>query len=325
MIAMTTRRTLLAAVLPLLLAACGGGGGKDAQGITIGYQKGGVLYVAKARGEVEKRLALKGVAPLKWVEFPSGPPLIEAMRAGAIDLGVVGDTPVAYAQASGSGIRYVAAQSFPSAVTGGLIVPKGSPIRTAADLKGKRLAFTKGSASELSAVIALKKYGLTLKDLTPVYLTPGDAMTAFTNGSIDAWITWDPYRTLAEDRVGAREVEIDRAGLAATVFYIARGKFVEEHPQVLTATLDGLRDEAAWARAHLDEVGRLTAAATRIPAPLQKKMLDRYKGEAFAVNAVTPADIANQQRVVDYLTGAGVLDRKLDAGAIAWTGWKPTT
>ncbi len=319
------RRALLGAALALLLAGCGSGGsgGNTGKGITIGLQKGGVLFVARERGELEKRLAAQGIAPVKWVEFPSGPPLIEAMRAGSVDLGAVGDTPVAYAQTSRSDIVYVATHSFPSAITGGLIVPKGSPIRTAADLKGKRLAFTKGSASELSAVVALKKFGLTLKDVTPVYLAPGDAMTAFSNGSIDAWLTWDPYRTLAQERFGAREVAIDRAGLAATNFYIARGALTRERPQVLTATLDALRDEAAWARAHLDQVVTLASAATRLPPKVQRAMLERYGGDAFAVNPVTPGDIANQQRVLDYLTQAGVLDRKLDAAAVAWTGWKP--
>lgn len=317
------RRTLLGAGLALLLAACGGGSNDASKGITIGVQKGGVIFVAQQRGEVAKRLAEQGIAPVKWVEFPSGPPLIEAMRAGSVDLGAVGDTPVAYAQASGSDIVYVATHSFPSSITGGLIVPKGSPIRTAADLRGKRVAFTKGSASELSAVVALKKVGLTLKDVTPVNLAPGDAMTAFANGSIDAWLTWDPYRALAQERFGAREVPIDRAGLAATNFTIARGALVKERPQDVAATLDALRDEAAWARAHLPEVERLSSAATRLPPAVQHTMLARYGGNAFAINPVSPADIANQQRVSDYLTQAGVLDRKLDAAAAAWTGWKP--
>lgn len=316
------RRGVLAGALALLVAACGGGGDAG-KGITIGVQKGGVLFVAKERGEVAKRLAAQGIAPVRWVEFPSGPPLIEAMRAGSVDLGAVGDTPVAYAQASGSDILFVATHSFPSSITGGLIVPRGSAIRTAADLKGKRLAFTKGSASELSAVVALKQYGLTLKDVTPVYLAPGDAMTAFANGSIDAWLTWDPYRALAEKRFGAREVAIDRAGLAATVFYIARGTVVKERPQVLTATLDALRDEAAWARGHLDQVAKLSSDATRLPPEVQRTMLDRYKGAAFVVNPVSPADIANQQRVLDYLAEAEVIDRKLDAKAVAWSGWTP--
>lgn len=317
------RRSLLAAALGLILTACGGNGSDQAKGVTIGYQKGGLLFVAASRGAVGKALEARGITPVRWVQFPSGPPLIEAMRAGSVDFGVVGDTPIAYAQASGNDLRYVAAHTYPSVVGGGLIVPQGAPIRSADDLKGKRLAFTKGSASELSAVVALKKHGLTLNDLTPVYLTPADAITAFANRSIDAWLTWDPYLTLAKQRFGAREVEIDRAGLRAGEFYIARGAFVRDRPTTLIATLDALRDEAAWARAHRDEVARLTAAATGLPPAVVRKMQERYGDDPFSVNPVTPIDIANQQRVSDYLTEAGILTRKIDANAAAWIGWAP--
>ncbi|MGU3316905.1 aliphatic sulfonate ABC transporter substrate-binding protein [Sphingomonas sp. M6A6_1c] len=317
------RRSFLAAGLCLVLSACGGDRSAQSDGITIGYQKGGLLFVAATRGVIGKTLEAHGIAPVRWVQFPSGPPLIEAMRAGSVDFGVVGDTPIAYAQASGNDLRYVAAHTYPNVVSGGLIVPNGASIRSAADLKGKRLAFTKGSAAELSAVVALKKHGLTLKDLTPVYLTPADAITAFANRSIDAWLTWDPYRTLAERRFGAREVEIDRAGLRASEFYIARGAFVRDRPKALIALLDALRDEAGWASAHRDEVARLAAAATGLSPAVVHQMQDRYGNDAFAVNPITPADIANQQRVSDYLTEAGILTRKIDAKAAAWTGWTP--
>ncbi|WP_288338752.1 aliphatic sulfonate ABC transporter substrate-binding protein [uncultured Sphingomonas sp.] len=317
------RRGVLAGALALLLAACGSGGGGEGKGITIGYQKGGTLLVARSRGVVSERLAKEGLGPVRWVEFPSGPPLVEAMRAGAVNFGHVGDTPVAYAQAAGLDIVYVATHSFPSEVGNALLVPKDSPIRTAADLKGKRLAFTKGSAAEVTAIIALKKVGLTLKDVTPVNLPPGDAVTAFANGAIDAWVTWDPYLTLTQDRVGGRIVPVDRGGLAATNFYIARGAWVKAHPQAVRSLLDALRDEAAWGDAHLDQVTPLFAAATRIPAPLQRRMFDRFTGTPFAVNPVAPAEIANQQRISDILFEAGAIGRKVDARAAAWTGWIP--
>ncbi|WP_051272760.1 aliphatic sulfonate ABC transporter substrate-binding protein [Sphingomonas phyllosphaerae] len=317
-----TRRGWIVAALALLLAGCGGEANKS-DGITIGYQKGGTLLIARLRGVVTKRLESEHLGPVRWVEFPSGPPLIEAMRAGAVDFGHVGDTPVAYAQATGLDIVYVATHSFPAEIGSQLLVPKGSPIRTAADLKGKRLAFVKGSAAEVAAIVALRKYGLTLKDVTPVNLPPGDTMTAFANGAIDAWLTWDPYLTLAEDKIGGRVVPLDRGGLAATNFYIARGAWVKAQPQQVRAVLDALRDEAAWADAHLDQVAPLFAAATRISPPLQRRMLDRFTGTPFAVNPVAPAEIANQQRVSDILFEAGVLTRKVDAQAAAWTGWTP--
>ena len=324
MIAPSTRRGTLALIASaLMLAACGQGSGASDKGITIGYQKGGVLYVAQARGDLAKRLKARGFGPVKWVQFASGPPLIEAMRAGAVDLGAVGDTPLAYAQASGSDIVAVAAHSYPSAITGGLIVPKGSSIRTTADLKGKRLAFTKGSASELSAVIARRSHGLTLKDAQPINLTPGDAMTAFANASIDAWLTWDPYRTLAIHQSGAREVPIERGTLRSTVFFIAPARVTRERTAVLTATLDELQTEAKWAQTHLPEVIAQSAAATRLPPAVVKQMIDRYQGRAFVVDPLTEADVENQQRVLDLLLEGGVLRSALDASKAAWFGWRP--
>lgn len=318
-----TRRLWLAAALALLLGGCGKGKPASDAGVTIGYQKSGILFVAQSRGVLAQRLAAQGIAPVRWVEFPSGPPLVEAMRAGAVDIGAVGDTPVAYAQASGFDIVYVATHRFPADVVTSLIVPTTSSIRSAADLRGKRLAFVKGSASEVAAIIALKQAGLTLKDVKPVYLAPGDAMTAFANGAIDAWLIWDPYLTQAQERIGARVVPIDRAGIAAINFYIARGQWAKRHPRQLVAILDALRDEAAWARGHQDEVVTLLAKATRLPEPVQRRVLAHYGREPFAVNPIAAADIANQQRISDALVRAGVLGRPIDAGSAAWRVWTP--
>ncbi len=107
----------------------------------IGFQKSGILLLARSRGEIGK--ALPGVT-LEWNEFPSGPPMLEALASGAIDLGATGDTPAIFAQAAGAPLRYVAVQP----ITGdgeGILVPASSPIAAVGDLRGKRIAFTKGS------------------------------------------------------------------------------------------------------------------------------------------------------------------------------------
>ena len=315
---LSRRRLLAAAGTALLLAACTRDKGK---GVVIGYQRGGILYLAKSRGEFERRLAARGVTPLKWVEFASGPPLIEAMRSGAIDLGFVGDTPLAYAQASGSPIVYVAAQLLPD-TTGGLIVRRDSPIRDVAGLRGRRLAFTKGSASELSAVIALQAGGLAIADIEPVYLTPADSMAAFISGKVDAWLTWEPYLSLSDARIGTRSIPIDRGGLKSIAYYVAGSSFADQRPDVVTHILDELRIEARWARAHVAETVKITAYATGLPLAVQQKVYDRYGNAIFAVDRISPEVIANQQRVADLLRAAGVVDHPLDARAAAWTRWQ---
>lgn len=324
------RRQILGAIAgaaaALSLAACGAGGKKESAAnasIVFATQKNGVPFLAQERGEFEKRLKARGIGPVKWVEFSSGPPLIEALRAGAVDIGLVGDTPVVYAQASGTDLYYVATQSFPGLVGSGLVVPKASNVQTFADLKGKKVAYTKGSASEYAIALALGRVGLKLSDIQPVNLAPGDAQTALANGSIDAWLTWDPYFTLAQLRGGAREIALPPSDLRSVSLYVASGKFVRDRTDVLKATLDELRTEAEWGNANRDYYTAQVAKATRLPPEVLKGMLGRYKDFLFAVDPVTPADIATQQKVSDYLFDAKVVPVKVDASKAAWSGWTP--
>jgi sulfonate transport system substrate-binding protein len=309
----------------MALAACGRssapGSGHD--GIVFGFQKSGVPFLAKTRGEFEKRMDARGIGPVKWVEFASGPPLIEAMRAGAVDIGLVGDTPVVYAQVAKADLSYVAAQSFPGLVGSGLLVKSDSPARAFVDLKGKRIAFTKGSASEYVLALSLQRSEMTLADIHPVNLAPADAGAALANGAIDAWLTWDPYFTMALLRGGGREIVLPTSQVRTVNLYVAAGAFVRDRPDVLRATLDELRAEAAWGNAHRTFYRDAVAKATRLPPAVLNGMLDRYKVALFEVDPIGPAQIANQQQVSDSLYRSNVIPVKVDAAKAAWTGWIP--
>ena len=172
-----------------------------AKEVRIGYQKTGVLVIARQQGTIEKRFAASGTS-VKWVEFTSGPPLLEAISTGAADFGAVGDSPPIFAQAANANIVYAAASPISNGQ--GILVPPGSSIKSIADLKGRRVGFTKGSSAHNIVVQTLEKAGLTYNDITPVYLTPPDAGPAFANGSIDAWAVWDPYFAIAETKYNAR-------------------------------------------------------------------------------------------------------------------------
>lgn len=171
------RRTLFAGLGAATLAAWSFGAPAQAQAlpaeVRIGFQKGAaILVLARKRQVIETRLKALGVNSVKWVEFQFGPPLLEAMGAGSVDLGAVGDTPPIFAQAGGSNLVYVAAT--PSAQHA-VLVPQDSPIRTLAELKGRRVAFGKGSSAQNVAIKALALGGLTLKDVEATYLSPADA------------------------------------------------------------------------------------------------------------------------------------------------------
>src|SRR5213592_445381 len=225
--------------------------------IRIGYQKTGVLVIVRQRAVLEKRFAAKQIG-IKWIEFTSGPPLLEAMSIGSVDLGAVGDTPPIFAQAANANVLYVAGSRITNGQ--GILVPANSGIRSIADLKGKRVGFTKGSSAHNVVIATLEKAGLTYEDITPVYLTPPDAGPAFANGSIEAWAIWDPYFAIGERRQNGR-VLINAHEVAKTnSFYLANRDFAKNHGAVLQQIIDVTSTTAKWAEQHRDEVAKSLSA-----------------------------------------------------------------
>ena len=200
----TTRRSVLrlavaGAVAPLLGLPLTGSRSVQAQGgeVRIGFQKGSAsLLVLKAEGALEERLRDLGYT-VTWTEFPSGPPLLEALNAGSIDFGSTGAPPPIFAQAAGADLVYALATN-PSPRTQAIIVPADSPIQAPADLAGKKVAVTKGSSANALLVRALQAGGLEWGDAEAVFLLPADAKAAFEGGSVDAWSIWDPYYAAEE-------------------------------------------------------------------------------------------------------------------------------
>ncbi len=129
-----------------------------------------MLVVARQQQLIEKALEPQGIT-VNWVEFQAGPPLLEALNVGSIDFGYTGDSPPIFSQAAGGNLVYVAA--IPSKGIGSaIVVPKDSPIKTLADLKGKTVGFTKGSSAHNVIVAGLEKAGLTYADITPPISRP---------------------------------------------------------------------------------------------------------------------------------------------------------
>src|SRR4051812_8635335 len=111
--------------------------------VRVGYQKYGTFLLLKARGLLETKLEPLGYT-VSWTEFPGGPQLLEALNVGALDFGITGEAPPIFAQAAGAPLVYVAHE--PAApLSEAILVPKGSPITSVAELKGKKVALNKGS------------------------------------------------------------------------------------------------------------------------------------------------------------------------------------
>jgi sulfonate transport system substrate-binding protein len=286
----------------------------DAREIRIGYQKNGVLVIARQQAALEKHFAPQGIA-VKWVEFSSGPPMLEAMNVGSVDYGAVGDSPPVFAQAAGAAIVYAAGQPITNGQ--GILVPANSPIRTIADLKSKRVGFTKGSSAHNVTVQTLEKAGLTYADITPVYLTPPDAGPAFANGSIDAWSIWDPYFAIGELKQSGR-ILVNASEITKTnSFYIANRDFAKTRGAVLQQIIDVTSSTAKWAETHRDEVARALSAVTNIPLDIQTVAANR---SSFAVGPVTDDIVATQQGVADRFFKLGLIPKPV---VVRDAVWKP--
>src|SRR3954454_6621515 len=280
--------------------------------IRIGYQKTGVLVIARQQAVLEKHFSASGIE-VKWVEFSSGPPLLEAMNVGSVDFGAVGDSPPVFAQAAGAAIVYVAGQPITNGQ--GILVPKDSPIRSIAELRGKRIGFTKGSSAHNITVQTLEKAGLTYADITPVYLTPPDAGPAFANGSIDAWAIWDPYFAIGEIRQNGRILVNASEITKSNSFYIANRDFARNHGPLLQQIIDMTTSTAKWAEAHRDEVAKSLSAVTGIPLDIQTIAANR---SAFAVGPITEDIIQTQQGVADRFFKLGLIPKQIAIRDIVW-------
>jgi sulfonate transport system substrate-binding protein len=307
--------TVGAASLPAILSERSHAAAPVPKEFKIGWQKGSaILVLAKHQQVFEKRLKSLGVESVKWVEFQFGPPLLEGLGLGAVDIGAVGDTPPIFAQVAGAKLVYAAATP---ASQNAILVPKDSPIKTVADLKGKRVAFGKGSSSHAVTVRALAHAGLSPKDIQEVYLAPADATAAFNGGRVDAWTVWDPYYAIAEQKYNARVlIDTKAPHLASYSYWLANRTFAETHPAVLSAALDEVGKLVAWAGNHRKEFAEFYAKETNVElAPLQTA----FVRSEYAWGPVTEEHIKSQRELAVAFHDLGIVPKKVDPKEIVWT------
>jgi sulfonate transport system substrate-binding protein len=285
--------------------------------IRIGTQKGGFFPAVKARHTLEDVFKPMGI-DVKWVDFQFGPPLLEAINVGSVDFGYVGDSPPIFAQAAGARIRYAAAVKQNGHMQA-IIVPQDSPIKTLEDLKGKRIAFGKGSSAHNLLVAALEKAGVAWSDITPAPLAPADATAAFVKGSVDAWSIWDPYLALAELKQNARVIVFDKDVHKPNSFYIVGTDFVEKYPALVARLNTVFASEGVWADQHHEEVAAAQADATGVDLDAVRRFVDR------SIYRVVPVDddvIRSQQAVADRFARLGLIPKPINVAEIVWK-WTP--
>jgi len=264
--------------------------------LRIGFQKGASLFVLqKAQGTLEKKLAPLGFG-VKWVEFPAGPQLLEGLNVGAVDVGYVGEAPPIFAQAAGARFVYIGYDpAAPRAEA--ILVTQDSPIRSVAELKGKKIAFNRGSNVNYLLVKQLEKHGLKFSDIQPVYLAPADGRAAFESKKVDAWVIWDPYLAAIEKSVGVRVLADGTPNVVNNYGYYLGGRdFVAKHPQAIQALFEDSVERGAWLKQNLHEAAQIIGPLQGLPVDVAEVALQRYE---FNVQPVTPAVAADQQKIAD--------------------------
>ena len=275
--------------------------------LNVGDQKGtGAEAALKAAG-------LLSTLPFKvnWSDFTSGPPMLEAMASGSVDVGGVGDAPPVFAASGGEQVEIVGARSVPTGDQDALVVPKGSSITSIQQLKGKKIAYGSGSSANYHLLTVLNKAGLTTKDVTLVSLQPANALAAFTSGAVDAWDIWPPYvqQVVAQD--GAKVLAIGSQYGSPYSFEVASKAAVanSEKAAAIKVYLATLNKAYVFTATHPDVWGAAWGAASGPPASITT---EAAKVDATTPVTITSAVISSEQNLVSQFFKAGLIPNNVD-------------
>lgn len=289
------------------LALAGGGRRVRAQGskeVKIGYQRFTDLDIIRDRGELDELLKAEG-GSAEWIFFQSGPPMLEALNAGAVNFGGVGDTPPVFAQAAGTQFYYVATTSR-GPLTQDIIVPVDSPIQSPADLRGKKVALQRGSSAHYLLVQVLNENNIPASEVEVVSLSPSDARAAFEQGDVDAWSIWDPFLALVESVGIARNLQVGRQ---RSTFFLSSREFAETQPQLLRLVLQAAQENEAWSEANTRTLAEKFSEDLQIAPEVLVEVNER---RTWGLKPIDDGVIATQQQVADALFELEIIPQAID-------------
>lgn len=300
---------ILTAILALsiLVIGCASNNTSDAnsgktassEGVTvkIGIQGSGGLF-GKAREEkwFEQEFEKVG-ANVEWIEFQSGPPMTEAIASNKLDIASLGNMPIIAGQAANIPFKIIS-QALDGKNNVAIIVPANSTASSLADLKGKKIAVTKGSNAYNFLYRGFAESGLKDSDFEIIQLQPDETQSAFENGGVDAWATWDPYITL-NTLTGKGKVLTDgeQMGVLSPSFTIARTAFTDEHPELITLYLKAVNKALKWETENEQEALERYAAERNISTDVIKGTFERSR----SINIpVSDEIIEEMQKTADF-------------------------
>lgn len=277
----------------------------DTVTLRVGDQKGGNRSLLEIAG-LARNLPYK----IEWSEFPAAAPILEALNADALDVGYTGDLAFLSVYAAGAPIKAIGGTRA-DARTQAILVRQDSPIKSAADLKGKRLAGTRGGWGQFLIDATLEKSGNRIEDATFAPLGPVDAKIALVAGSIDGWAVWEPYVSYATLKDNARIITTGE-GLTPTItFIVASDTAIATKRAAVQDLVQRLNKARLWSLDHLADYARSTAELTKLPEDV---LLSAYTAQRTSPIAIDEAIVKEVQEASDRATRYGILSRKLDVG-----------
>jgi sulfonate transport system substrate-binding protein len=305
-------------VAALALTGCGGSatgneaavrndGSVDLSKVTlvVGDQKGGSQALLKAAGLLDDT-----PYKIEWKSFTSGPPLLEALNAGAIHVGGVGNTPPLFAAAGKKKFKAVQAATY-GGTGDAIVVPTDSPVKTVADLKGKTVGVAPGSSANYNLLAQLQHAGLSIDDVTVKELQPGDALTAFSSGHLDAWAIWEPYTSQAEQEAGAKVIADGHQLANGYVFQVASDAALGDK-----ATRTALEDYVGriakaqvWSKTHQEEWAKVWAEETGLSEDITLAAVKKRRIQLVPIDQTV---IDSEQQMADAFADAGQVPGKFD-------------
>ncbi|MDB5654706.1 MAG: alkanesulfonate transporter substrate-binding protein [Tardiphaga sp.] len=296
------RLILAAAVLAAALSSA-----RAETTLIVGDQKGNSRAVMEASG-VLKDLPYK----IEWKEFAAAAPLLEALGAGAIETGLVGDAPFTFAAAANVPVKAIAA--FRQTQDGlAVLVPKESAIKSFDELKGKKIATGRGSIGHQLILSALESKGWTTSDIQLVFLAPADAKVAYSRGSVDAWSTWEPYVSQEEVLFQSRRI-LTAEGLSGGLsLQVATPTAIQDKRPELQDYLQRLTKARIWALSNGASYAETWGKLMNVPPAVPLAWLTRAK---IRVAPIDDGVVAEEQKTIDLYLRNGLIKQKLDAATL---------
>ncbi|MFW0753647.1 ABC transporter substrate-binding protein [Pseudomonas sp. H11T01] len=299
---MSRKRLLLSLFCTLGLAASSQAA--DLQPLLVANQKSTIKVLLQVSGELAN-------VPyeIQFSEFPAAAPLGEALNAGAVDIGALGDAPYVFALGAGAPIKVVSIVHAQGRYTTAILAPKDSALNSASDLKGKRIVTTRGSIGHFLAIKALRSVGLSTHDVQFIYLLPSESRILLDNGSADAWSTWDPYTTISTTQSQAKVLISGDTLLTNHLYLAATSQAIAGKRQQLEDFIARVDRAYRWTNSHPEEYAAAQAQVTGLPLAVHVAVA---KGTQMQPVEIDDKVISGLQTTADIYQEEGILSKHID-------------